>query len=68
MFLQETKETNAFTKKTKFGKLAEYTRTKTLTHWNCDHCGIEFSKVRNGRYNPEAKSYCKECISNIGVN
>lgn len=68
MFLRETKETNTFTKRTKFGKLAEYTRTKTLTHWKCDHCGVEFSKVRNGKPNTDAKSYCKECISNIGVN
>lgn len=68
MFLHETKETNTFTKRTKFGKLAEYTRTKTLTHWKCDHCGAEFSKVRNGKFNPDAKSYCKDCISQIGIN
>jgi hypothetical protein len=68
MFLRETKETNYFTKKTKFGKFTEYTRTKTLTHWKCDHCGIEFSKVRNGKYNTDSKSYCKKCIDTIGAN
>jgi ribosomal protein L37AE/L43A len=68
MFLQESKETNTFTKKSKFGKLAEYTRTKTLTHWQCDHCGNKFTKVRNGKYNPVAKSYCKSCVNQIGIN
>lgn len=68
MFLRETKETSSFTKRTKFGKLAEYKRTKTLTHWKCDNCGKEFSKIRNGKYSTESKSYCKDCISKIGVN
>jgi hypothetical protein len=68
MFIKESKETNTFTKKTKFGKLASYTRTKTLTHWKCDNCGTEFTKVRNGKYSTDVKSYCKDCISQIGVN
>ncbi len=68
MFIKETKETNIFTKKTKYGKLAEYSRTKTLTHWKCDNCNIEFTKVRNGKYDTKAKSYCRECIDKIGVN
>jgi hypothetical protein len=68
MFLFETTETNTYTRKSKFGKLAEYTRTKTLTHWKCDNCNTEFFKVRNGKYNPTSKSYCKACISKIGLN
>jgi len=68
MFLRESKQINRFTKKSKFGKLSDYSRTKTLTHWQCDHCGIEFTKVRNGKYNPEARSYCKPCITKFGVN
>ena len=68
MFLHESTETNIFKKKSKFGKLIEYTRTKTLTHWSCDHCGTEFTKTRNGKYSTEVKSYCKSCISKFGAN
>ena len=68
MFLKETKETNTYFKKSKFGKHSEYRRTKTLTHWSCDNCGELFSKVRNGTYSISAKSYCKSCISKIGRN
>jgi DNA-directed RNA polymerase subunit RPC12/RpoP len=68
MFLGESKEVNQYEKKSKYGKLTSYQRTKTLTHWKCDNCGKEFSKVRNGKYNPKAKSYCKDCISKIGLN
>lgn len=68
MFLKETKETTDYERKSKYGKLTNYSRTKTLTHWKCDHCGENFTKVRNGKYNPDAKSYCKKCISKIGVN
>jgi hypothetical protein len=68
MFLGESKETNQYEKKSKYGKLSTYQRTKTLTHWKCDNCGEEFSKVRNGKYNPDSKSYCSFCISKIGIN
>jgi hypothetical protein len=68
MFLGESKESNQYEKKSKYGKLSTYQRTKTLTHWKCDNCGEEFSKMRNGKYNPNAKSYCKSCISKIGLN
>jgi hypothetical protein len=68
MFLKETTETNSYTRKSKYGKLSEYTRLKTLTHWKCDNCHKEFSKVRNGTYDTNAKSYCKKCISIIGVH
>lgn len=68
MFLRETKETNQYEKKSKYGKLTSYQRTKTLTHWKCDNCENEFSKVRNGKYDINAKSYCKTCISKIGLN
>jgi hypothetical protein len=68
MFIKETTETNTYSRKSKFGKLAEYTRTKTLTHWQCDQCGELFNKVRNGTYNISAKSYCKSCISKTGLN
>lgn len=68
MFLGESKETVNYEKSSKYGKLVKYTRTKTLTHWKCDHCGDEFSKVRNGKYDPNSKSYCKKCISKIGLN
>lgn len=68
MFLKESKEKNTYTKKSKFGKLIEYERIKTLTHWQCDNCSAEFTKVRNGTYDPDAKSYCKVCISTIGLN
>jgi hypothetical protein len=68
MFLCESKETNQYEKKSKYGKLSTYQRTKTLTHWKCDKCGEKFSKVRNGKYNSNAKSYCGSCVSKIGVN
>lgn len=68
MFLKESTEVNQYEKKSKYGKLTSYQRTKTLTHWRCDNCSIEFSKVRNGQYNADAKSYCKSCISKIGLN
>jgi hypothetical protein len=68
MFLRETKEINQYEKKSKYGKLTSYQRTKTLTHWKCDNCNEEFSKVRNGNYDINAKSYCKTCISKIGLN
>ena len=66
MFIKETQETNTYTKKSKFSKLASYTRTKTITHWQCDHCGVEFTKCRNGKYSTTSKSYCRECITKIG--
>jgi hypothetical protein len=62
MFIKESTEINVYEKKSKFGKLTEYTRTKTLTHWGCDNCGIEFTKSRNGVYDITSKSYCKDCI------
>lgn len=68
MFIKESSEVTHYTRNSKFGKLVEYTRTKTLTHWKCDHCGEEFIKVRNGLYNVDAKSYCKVCVSSIGLN
>jgi hypothetical protein len=68
MFLYETKETNTYTKKSKFGKLSNYQRTKTITHWECDECGEHFTKIRNGKYNKESKSYCKNCIETHGIN
>ena len=68
MFLYESTETNVYEKKSKFGKLTNYTRTKTLTHWQCDHCEVEFTKTRNGNYSTEVKSYCKSCISKFGAN
>lgn len=68
MFLCETKETTNYERKSKYGKLVAYSRTKTLTHWKCDNCGEEFSKIRNGKYDTDAKSYCKKCISKIGLN
>jgi hypothetical protein len=68
MFLGESKETNQYEKKSKYGKLSTYQRTKTLTHWKCDNCSVEFSKIRNGKYDPNSKSYCKSCISKFGAN
>jgi hypothetical protein len=68
MFIEELTETNNYTKKSKFGKLSEYTRTKKIIRWKCDHCFAEFTKAKNGKiYDPESKSYCKNCISKIGV-
>lgn len=68
MFLSETKKTTKYKRNSKYGKLVSYSRTKTITHWKCDNCGEEFSKVRNGKYDSNAKSYCKKCISKIGLN
>jgi len=68
MFIEESTETNNYTKKSKFGKLLAYTRTKKIVHWKCDRCFAEFTKVKNGKtHDPESKSYCKICISKIGV-
>lgn len=68
MFLKETTETKTYTRKSKFGKLNNYQRTKTLIHWQCDNCNKEFTKARNGTYDNTAKSYCGTCISKIGKN
>ena len=68
MFLRETTETKTYTRKSKFGKLNNYERTKTLVHWQCDNCNKEFSKARNGVYDTTSKSYCGVCISKIGKN
>lgn len=68
MFLRETTETKTYTRKSKFGKLNNYERTKTLVHWQCDNCNKEFSKARNGVYDTTSKSYCGDCISKIGKN
>ena len=68
MFLKESIIETDYTKKSKCGKLVQYSRTKTLTHWACDNCGDEFTKSRNGVYDPTAKSYCKLCIGKIGLN
>jgi len=68
MFIEESIETNNYTKKSKFGKLSAYTRTKKIIRWKCDHCFAEFTKAKNGKtHNLESKSYCKICISKIGV-
>lgn len=67
MFLKESTQINNYTKKSKFGKLVKYKRVKTLTHWVCDNCSTEFSKNKNGAYNPKSKSYCQTCISKIGL-
>ena len=68
MYLKSTTETNSYIKKSKFGKLSEYTRTKTIMHWRCDYCNTEFSKVKTNDKSMLAKSFCKDCISEIGVN
>jgi hypothetical protein len=67
MFIKETTETNTYTRKSKFGKFNSYKRIKTLTHWRCDQCQAEFNKVKNGPYNNQSKSYCKTCVSKIGL-
>jgi hypothetical protein len=66
MFIKETKEINSYTKTSKFGKFTSYTRSKTITHWRCDNCEAEFTKCRNGKYDTDVKSYCRECINKIG--
>ncbi len=68
MFIKETKEKNFFkNKRSRWGKLVNYFRTKTLLHYKCDNCGIVFIKARNGKYNLKALSYCKNCITSIGA-
>jgi len=67
MFIKETTETNTYTRKSKFGKFNSYNRTKTITHWKCDYCQTEFNKIKNGPYNTQSKSYCKTCVSKIGI-
>jgi hypothetical protein len=67
MFLKETTETNEYIRTTKFGKFAKYSRTKTITHWACDYCLTNFTKVRNGKYDSDSKSYCKNCVSKLGI-
>lgn len=67
MFLKESKETNNYVRSSKFGKHAKYTRTKTITHWECDKCFNEFTKVKNGPYNATGYSYCNDCVTKFGV-
>jgi len=67
VFLHESKEINHYQRKSKFGKFVKYQRTKTLTHWQCDHCDNKFTRVKNGPYNADSKSYCEICISKIGL-
>ena len=66
MFIKESTETKTYIRKSKFGKLNNYERTKTLVHWKCDNCGIEFTKARNGVYDIAANAYCRDCISVYG--
>jgi len=66
MFIKETTETTNYTRKSKYGKLTEYSRTKHIVHYQCDHCELNFTKVRNGKINQESKSFCSACISKHG--
>ena len=45
MFIKETTETTNYTRKSKFGKLVSYSRTKKISHWQCDQCNVTFTKV-----------------------
>lgn len=67
MFIKESTQTSDYVKKSKFGKLVAYKRTKKISYWSCDNCKSEFFKNVNGSYNPNSKSFCKTCISKYGV-
>ena len=47
MFIKETKEVNSYERKSKYGKLSEYTRTRYILHYTCDLCDSEFTKIPN---------------------
>lgn len=67
MFIGEEQVKTKYSRRSKYGKYAEYSRTKTIVHWQCDECGTKFSKCRNGKYDKSRKSYCSECISLHGA-
>jgi hypothetical protein len=67
MFIKESKETNFYSKKSRWGKFLNYKRTKTLLHYKCDNCSNEFIKMRNGKYDKDSLAYCSICIRNIGA-
>ena len=54
MFIKESKETNFYSKKSRWGKLLNYKRTKTLLHYKCDNCSNKFIKIRNGKFNKDS--------------
>lgn len=67
MFIKETKEVNSYERKSKYGKLSEYTRTRYILHYTCDLCDSEFTKIKNGPLKPNSKSFCRECILLHGI-
>lgn len=67
MFIKKTTETTNYTRKSKFGKLVSYSRTKKISHWECDQCNITFTKVGLPSNYATTNSYCKLCISKFGV-
>ena len=68
MFIKETKETKNYERTSKFGKLVNYKRTKTIIHCKCDKCEKQFTRNKNGPYDQSARCYCKECISYHGLH
>ena len=67
MFIRETKEVNSYKRKSKYGKLSEYSRTRYILHYKCDLCDSEFTKIKNGPLKPNSKSFCRVCISEHGI-
>ena len=67
MFIKEVKEVNDYERSSKYGKLVKYSRTKYILHWMCDLCSIEFTRCKNGPFNKNSKSFCRECLKKHGV-
>lgn len=67
MFIKEVKEINNYERSSKYGKLVKYSRTKYILHWTCDLCSVEFTRCKNGPYNKNSKSFCRECLKEHGV-
>lgn len=65
MFLYESQEVNTYTgARGRNAKITTYTRTKTVQHFKCNKCDIEFTRPKNGKLPQKTDShYCDKCKS-----
>ncbi len=64
MYIRTEHKTSSFTRKSKLGKLVNYTKTKKIYIFNCDECNTEFFRDSNytlSRLNNNFKHFCKKC-------
>ena len=63
MFLFESQEINEFEgARGRNAKITKYTRKRTLQHFKCNKCSIEFTRPKNGKLPQKTDShYCDSC-------